>query len=360
MTDQPHEIRIRIQDFDRSLLNAAEQRLEGENLRLAILDYLENQLKGALGEAEIVVTADQIILRWRNRDAAISLTDQGTDYLSKGYCKRGVALLEFALRGNPDDEDALYNLGMALSDQGRLEDAESRLRQLLELNQTFARGWVALGVLLARKGEPSEAIQASRRAVECDPEDGYARRMLGALLTDDDCQEEALQNLRRATELLPDDQASWLNLGKFCEETADEEGADEAYLKVLEINSVNQFAEQAKQGRSRLSERTFRDTGGAVRPDAVMYCLGALLKFAAMPASEVQKVTFEIVTLGMSGINPNDPDQKYTLRALPGDFSGLHLLCIEYVGFKILDPSVDIGFDLSKEYEEAKTLHAAK
>jgi hypothetical protein len=32
-------------------------------------------------------------------------------------------------------------------------------------------------------------------------------------------------------------------------------------------------------------------------------------------------------------------------------------LCIEYVGFKVIDPSVDLGFDLSAEYAEACRLH---
>lgn len=41
------------------------------------------------------------------------------------------------------------------------------------------------------------------------------------------------------------------------------------------------------------------------------------------------------------------------MRLMPRDFSGLHLLCLEYVGFRIIDPAVDIGFDISAEYAEA-------
>ena len=52
----------------------------------------------------------------------------------------------------------------------------------------------------------------------------------------------------------------------------------------------------------------------------------------------------------------NDPAEQYTLRSIPGKFSGLHLLCIEYVGFQIIDPKVDIGFDLSAEYAAAKAM----
>ena len=68
-------------------------------------------------------------------------------------------------------------------------------------------------------------------------------------------------------------------------------------------------------------------------------------------------ISVEIAMLGTKGLSVNDPSGKYTLRSLPGSFSGLHLLCLQYVGFKIIDPSVDIGFDVAAEYEEAKRLH---
>ena len=91
-----------------------------------------------------------------------------------------------------------------------------------------------------------------------------------------------------------------------------------------------------------------------------MYCLGALQKFAAMPRDEVQRVTFEIAMLGMTGLDVNNPTPKHRLRLLPGEFSGLHLVCIEYVGFQQIMPDAQIGFDLSKEYEAALKLYDAK
>ena len=57
--------------------------------------------------------------------------------------------------------------------------------------------------------------------------------------------------------------------------------------------------------------------------------------------------------LGARGLQVNDPTEQYSLNSILGKFSGLHLLCIEYVGFKIIDPKVDIGFDLSAEYAAA-------
>jgi len=91
-----------------------------------------------------------------------------------------------------------------------------------------------------------------------------------------------------------------------------------------------------------------------------MYCLGALEKFEKMTPDQVQKVGFEIAILGMSGLDVNDAARKYQLKSLPGEFSGLHLVSIEYVAFKQFAPEQDIGFDLAREYEMALTLYGKR
>jgi hypothetical protein len=39
--------------------------------------------------------------------------------------------------------------------------------------------------------------------------------------------------------------------------------------------------------------------------------------------------------------------------ALPGKFSGLHLLAIMYTAFRQIDPTMDTGADFSAEYQAA-------
>ncbi|MFM8479115.1 MAG: hypothetical protein ACKOEO_25285 [Planctomycetaceae bacterium] len=36
----------------------------------------------------------------------------------------------------------------------------------------------------------------------------------------------------------------------------------------------------------------------------------------------------------LEALDINDPEPKYTLRSLPGTFSGLHLCCLMYAAFK--------------------------
>ena len=55
--------------------------------------------------------------------------------------------------------------------------------------------------------------------------------------------------------------------------------------------------------------------------------------------------------LGRNGLDINDPDDKYTLKALPGKFSGLRLLAIMFTAFPQIDPTMETGADFSAEYQ---------
>jgi hypothetical protein len=67
-----------------------------------------------------------------------------------------------------------------------------------------------------------------------------------------------------------------------------------------------------------------------------------------------------LLSFGTKGIGVNNPSKLYTLRSLPGTFSGLHLVCIQYVAFKQIMPEQNIGFDLAAEYRMALTLFEEK
>jgi len=87
-----------------------------------------------------------------------------------------------------------------------------------------------------------------------------------------------------------------------------------------------------------------------------MYCMDALQKFEKMTPAEVRNVEFEIAMLGTRGLDVNDPAPKYTLRSLPGQFSGLNLVALMYVAAQQRAPGLDVGFDLAQEYAMALTL----
>ena len=98
----------------------------------------------------------------------------------------------------------------------------------------------------------------------------------------------------------------------------------------------------------------------AVQVTAAMYMVGALKRFARMDPQAIFQIASEIALLGDSGIEYGSSEQRYTLRALPGErFSGLELLCLEYVGFKLARPELDLGIPLDGAYHSALQMYEA-
>ncbi len=278
--------------------------------------------------------------------------------LKSGNYIEGTILLKLLLSMRPDDITIMHNLGMALSDMGKYDQAERYLRRVLDLVPGHVDARVAMGVALTRQHRNDEAFVELERAVRLDQSNPYAQRNLGAVLLKLGKKDEAVGHLRSAAEFNPEDPLAWYGLGQALELNEETKKADDAYVKAIKLGEHTQVGQMARDGRSRIAAVTFKSaTPDRIRMDAVMYCMGAMERFDSMSQDEIQTITFEIAMLGTRGLDVNDSTQKYTIRSLPGNFSGLHMVCIEYVGFKIIDPSLDIGFDLSKEYSTAESMH---
>lgn len=110
----------------------------------------------------------------------------------------------------------------------------------------------------------------------------------------------------------------------------------------------------ARNGLREIAAQEFRSPG--IRMDAALYLLDAMKIFKDKSFQEIQEITFEIGMLGRFGLDINDHSTQHVLRSLPGVFTSLNLVCIMYAGFKRIQPEMDLGIDLSKEYEMAERL----
>jgi Flp pilus assembly protein TadD len=360
MTDTPHDIQFPLADFDRGQLPEDQRQLQGDAYLQAIREHLIGQFVGQGGAAEVAVTHDRVIIRWKESDKAESLAEQGTNHLKQGNTEKGVATLRLALQRDPKDTAALFNLGMALGDAGDASESLDLLQRLVALEPNYPGAWVALGVAQGRGQQWDAAIQSFREAVARHPQDAFARKNLGAALSQTGHLDEARDHLKAAVVLLPSDPQAWLNLAMNLEQSGVNAEAETAYQRVISLDPGGHLAEKAEAGRNRLTQVKFRKSGGELRPDVVTYCGDAIRMLEAMPKEEVQRITMEIAMLGAKGLSVTDPSIKHQLRSLPGEFTGLHLLCLEYVGFKIIDPAVDIGFDIAAEYAEARRMHGKR
>jgi hypothetical protein len=97
------------------------------------------------------------------------------------------------------------------------------------------------------------------------------------------------------------------------------------------------------------------------QPAAVFYFLDAFKRYDAMTPEEVRNVAFEIALLGRGGLDYASPDEKYELRSLPErKFSGLHLMCLMFAGFKRVAPEHDVQMDLNDAFLTALELFNAE
>jgi hypothetical protein len=92
-------------------------------------------------------------------------------------------------------------------------------------------------------------------------------------------------------------------------------------------------------------------------PAAVFYFLDAFKRFDAMTPEEIRNVAFEIALIGRAGLDYASPEEKYELNSIPSrKFSGLHLMCLMYAGFKRVAPEEDVGMDLNEPFLTALQL----
>eukprot|EP00434_Breviolum_minutum_P010237 symbB.v1.2.009035.t1/scaffold569.1/size186053/4 len=68
------------------------------------------------------------------------------------------------------DEEVFHDLALAMFQNGKVEQAETRLRISLQLNPDFGKGWNNLGCCLASKMNLHDAARAVRKAVSLDPD----------------------------------------------------------------------------------------------------------------------------------------------------------------------------------------------
>ena len=120
---------------------------------------------------------------------------------NKNQPARAIELFERAIALKPDFAEVYNNLGYALYQSGRLDDATLRFKQAVQYGYDLAH--VSLGVALAARGRMDEALKEFETAVSLQPDSAEAQCNLGVALHALGRREEAERHLRLALELHP-------------------------------------------------------------------------------------------------------------------------------------------------------------
>jgi Flp pilus assembly protein TadD len=165
----------------------------------------------------------------------------GVALQDSGRLDEAISHYSATLRIKPGYVQAHNNLGNAMLDQGHAEDAIVHYREAFRLNPDYAEARYNLGGVLLRQGKLEEAISHFSRAVQTSRLQVFrmvkAHNNLGIALARQGKLEEAISHFSKAVQLKPQFATAHNNLGIALTEQGRLEEAIVHYSKALQIKS---------------------------------------------------------------------------------------------------------------------------
>ena len=120
------------------------------------------------------------------------------------YWKDSVTLFKRAVEKTRDNYMAHYCLGIALSEEGKTEEAIVQFSESHRINPSFVPPLYNLGFIMAQKGRLEEAFGYYSRVLKLTPQDAAAHNNLGNVLLRQGKEEEAAEHFVSALTIDPD------------------------------------------------------------------------------------------------------------------------------------------------------------
>ncbi len=164
-----------------------------------------------------------------HHNLGIALSNQG---------KFDEATTEFreATRLKPDDADSHGRLGELLVKLGKLREAEGALRESIRIKRDV-QSLTRLAVALKDEGRMAEAVATIRDAVRLKPDSAWAHSSLGLMLASQGMLAQGVEECRMATRLEPDNAAFHSNLGTLLfNQAGDYSGAAAEFREAIRLH----------------------------------------------------------------------------------------------------------------------------
>jgi tetratricopeptide (TPR) repeat protein len=149
------------------------------------------------------------------------------------------AVLGQGLKEHPDSPELLYDMAMVAEKLDKLDDAEARLRRVVELKPDDAQSLNALGyTLVDRTPRVAEGFALIERAHKLSPDDPFILDSMGWAMFRLGRYAEAERYLRRAMEERPDAEIA-AHLGEVLWAKGDRDRAQEVWQSQLKVTPDN-------------------------------------------------------------------------------------------------------------------------
>ena len=146
-----------------------------------------------------------------------------------------ITLFSHTLKVTRDNFIAHNNMGTALSDQGKIEEAITHYRSALRIAPGYDEAWNNLGSAYGKSGQTAKAIEAIRQALRINPEYDVAWNNLGNAYGGNGETAKAIEALQQAIRINSMYTKAWNNIGIAYAESGRTDEAIEAFLRCLHI-----------------------------------------------------------------------------------------------------------------------------
>jgi tetratricopeptide (TPR) repeat protein len=153
-----------------------------------------------------------------------------------GKLDDAMASYRTALAIKPEDAKTHYNAGVTLANLGQLDDAMASYKRALEIQPDFAEAHNNMGAALAELGRFDAAVESYALALQIKPDFAGAHNNLANALKNLGKRDEAVASYRRALQIKPDFAEAHNNLGSALKDLGQFESAAASYQRAVEIN----------------------------------------------------------------------------------------------------------------------------
>ncbi len=168
--------------------------------------------------------------------------DQAAEYLQHQQIGPAIALMQRILEGSPNDIKAHNLLGIALTAEGRLEEADPHFLRALEINPQFYPALKNLAMNELALGRRDEARAHFEEALRFAPDDRVAHLSLGEIYFGQKLYTTAVEHYLQSGPLVNGDPNVTLNFARSCFESKQGEKAAEALENLKpEANGQSHF-----------------------------------------------------------------------------------------------------------------------
>jgi tetratricopeptide (TPR) repeat protein len=204
--------------------------------------------------------------------------DLGMALADENKTEEAIAQYQEAIRLKPNFPEAINNLGNAMAKQGKPEEALTYFREAIRRNPDYPNAHFNMAVTLAGQSRNEEAITAYREALRLNPDYLEAHHNMGNALLNLGFAEEAIAHYNEALRIMPQNPKARINLAVAFTRQGRNEKAIAQYKEILLLSPNSPEAHNnlgnalLKQGRADEAVAQFQE---AIRllpayPDAHM------------------------------------------------------------------------------------------